>query len=185
MIDSGTELGLAEIPSVRESVDTGEIGEFMPQLRALVAVNQASEHIAVVRVNGITSVMTYPAAAGRGGGFGGGGQRQYIAGQAALIHLDGWTWEDMEIKRTGAMHIIFPSLGGGRGGRGGGGEVPTEILAQFGLAPGAGTLTEAKRQYDLQIQKLNDFFDDARKYKSAKAANMPGFKPDLKFEAMI
>jgi hypothetical protein len=42
-----------------------------------------------------------------------------------------------------------------------------------------------KRQYDLQIQKLNDFFDDARKYKSAKSANMPGFKPDLKFEAMI
>jgi len=186
MIDSGTELGLAEIPSVRESVDTGEIGEFMPQLRALVAINPESEHIPVVRVNGITSVMTYPASSGRGGGGGAGGQRQYIAGQAALIHLDGWTWEDMEIKRTGAMHVIFPSLGGGRGGRGGGGgDIPAEVLAQFGLAPGAGTFTEAKRQYDLQIQKLNDFFDDARKYKSAKSANMPGFKPDLKFEAMI
>jgi imidazolonepropionase-like amidohydrolase len=185
MIDSGTEIGLAEIASVRESVDTGELGEFMPQLRALVAINVESEHIGVVRVNGITSAMTYPASSGRGGGGGAGGQRQFIAGQAALIHLDGWTWEEMEIKRTGAMHIIFPSLGG-RGGRGGGGgDIPAEILAQFGLAPGAGTFTEAKRQYDLQIQKLNDFFDDARKYKSAKAANMPGFKPDLKFEAMI
>ena len=57
MIDSGTELGLAEIDSVRESVDTGELGEFMPQLRALVAVNPGSEHFGVVRVNGITSVM--------------------------------------------------------------------------------------------------------------------------------
>src|SRR5437016_5055485 len=104
MIDSGTEVGLSEIPAVRESVDTGEIGEFMPQLRALVAINPESEHIPVVRVNGITSVMTYPASGGRGGGggFGAGGARQYIAGQAALIHLDGWTWEEMEIKRAGA-----------------------------------------------------------------------------------
>ena len=60
MIDSGTELGLSEISSVRESVDTGELGEFMPQLRALVAVNPESEHFGVVRVNGITSAMTFP-----------------------------------------------------------------------------------------------------------------------------
>ena len=57
MIDSGTELGLSEISAVRESVDTGELGEFMPQLRALSAVNPESEHFGVVRVNGITSVM--------------------------------------------------------------------------------------------------------------------------------
>ena len=61
MIDSGTELGLSEIPSTRETVDTGELGEFMPQLRALSAVNPESEHFGVVRVNGITSVMTFPA----------------------------------------------------------------------------------------------------------------------------
>src|SRR5262245_19433592 len=38
MLDSGTESGLSEVPAVRETVDTGELGEFMPQLRALVAV---------------------------------------------------------------------------------------------------------------------------------------------------
>src|SRR5947208_2157921 len=95
MIDSGTELGLSEVSSTRETVDTGELGEFMPQLRALSAVNPESEHFGVVRVNGITSVMTYPAS---GGGGGGGGQ-QHISGQAALIHTDGWTWEDMAIER--------------------------------------------------------------------------------------
>src|SRR5262249_56191076 len=58
MIDSGTELGLSEVPAERVTVDTGEIGEFMPQLRALSAVNPDSEHFPVVRVNGITSVMT-------------------------------------------------------------------------------------------------------------------------------
>ena len=60
MIDSATELGLEEIEAIRETVDTGEMGEFMPQLRALVAVNPGSEHFPVVRVNGITSAMTFP-----------------------------------------------------------------------------------------------------------------------------
>src|SRR5438874_11559014 len=70
MIDSGTELGLSEVPAERVTVDTGELGEFMPQLRALIAVNPDSEHFGVVRVNGITSVVTYPAARA-GGGRGG------------------------------------------------------------------------------------------------------------------
>src|SRR6266404_7097827 len=130
MIDSGTELGLSEVSAVRETVDTGEIGEFMPQLRALVAVNPESEHFPVVRANGITSVMTYPASGGRGGRGGGGGQ--IIAGQAALIHMAGWTWEDMEINRSAAVQINFPAIAG-RGGRGGGNpDFPDELAALFG-----------------------------------------------------
>ncbi|MGA3190458.1 MAG: amidohydrolase, partial [Bryobacteraceae bacterium] len=58
MIDSNTELGLSEISAERVTVDTGELGEFMPQLKALSAVNPESEHFPVVRANGITSVMT-------------------------------------------------------------------------------------------------------------------------------
>src|SRR4051812_47784800 len=117
MIDSGTELGLSEVPAERVTVDTGEIGEFMPQLRALIAVNPDSEHFPVVRVNGITSVMTFPSSGGGGGGRRGGGSAQYISGQAALIHTDGWTWEEMSIDKSAAVHLIFPSLGraGGRG----------------------------------------------------------------------
>src|SRR5579862_2193327 len=51
LIDSATNLGLAEISAVRESVDTGELGQFMPQLHAQVAVNPESEHFGAVRVN--------------------------------------------------------------------------------------------------------------------------------------
>ncbi|MBZ5724581.1 MAG: amidohydrolase family protein [Acidobacteriia bacterium] len=183
MIDSGTELGLSEISAVRESVDTGELGEFMPQLRALVAVNPESEHFPVVRVNGITSVMTFPASGGRGGGRFGGGEQQFISGQAALIHTDGWTWEEMEINRSAAMHLIFPSRGG-RGGRGGGAPpdaVPEIIPGAAGAAGGA----NAQRTYLDQIAKISAFFDDARKYQKARTANAPGFHRDLKFEAMI
>ncbi len=179
MIDSGTELGLSEVSSTRETVDTGEIGEFMPQLRALSAVNPESEHFGVVRVNGITSVMTYPASSGgRGGGRG-----QIIAGQAALIHTDGWTWEDMAIERTAAIHVLFPQLGG-RAGRGGG-PVPDAILEMIPGATGATGFTAAKRAYDLQVAKLTDFFDQARQYQKELAAKAPGFKRDLKMDAMV
>jgi hypothetical protein len=54
MIDSGTTLGLSEIGAERVTVDTGELGEFMPQLKALIAVNPDSATFAVTRVNGIT-----------------------------------------------------------------------------------------------------------------------------------
>jgi hypothetical protein len=183
MIDSNTELGLSEISAERVTVDSGELGEFMPQLRALIAVNPDSEHFGVVRANGITSVMTFPAAGGRGGR--GGGGTQYISGQAALIHMDGWTWEDMEINRDAAVHLIFPSIAS-RGGRGGAANVDfADELPAFGGGGAAATFAEAKRNYDVQIAKLTEFFDNARNYRKEKTANLPGFKRDLKYEAMI
>jgi len=53
--------------------------------------------------------------------------------------------------------------------------------------PGGGptTYAERKRQYDQQIQKLNDFFDAARQYQKERTGNAPGFKHDLKMDAMI
>jgi imidazolonepropionase-like amidohydrolase len=174
MIDSGTTLGLSEISSERVTVDTNEIGEFLPQMKALIAVNPDSATFAVTRVNGITSAMTYPAS-GRGGGGRGAAATQFIAGQAALIHLSGWTWEEMEISRGAAMQLNFPSLGGGRG------------EAAESPDPGRGpvSFTEAKRQYDQQIQKINDFFDAAHQYQKERAANAPGFTKNLKMEAML
>src|SRR5438477_12017847 len=182
MIDSGTELGLSEIPAVRESVDTGELGEFMPQLHAVIAINPESEHFGVVRVNGITTALTFPlSGAGRGGRFGGGGDRQIIAGQAALIHTAGWTWEDMTVNRSAALHLIFPSIGE-RGGRG----IPTpdSSLEMIPSAAG-GSYSQSRRLYEQSIDKLNEFFDQARQYQKEKAARAAGFRPDLKMEAML
>ena len=164
MIDSATELGLQEIESVRETEDTGEIGQFMPQLRALAAVNPASEHFPVVRVNGITSVMTYPSsgstgAGGGGGGRFGGGERQFISGQAALIHTDGWTWDDMAVKPYAALHLIFPAMP--RAGRGGvtGNPDATPAAVAGGAAGGA---AQARQAYQTQIDSINQFFGTRR-----------------------
>jgi len=179
MIDSATQLGLSEISAIRETVDTGELGEFMPQLRALASVNPDSEHFAVARIAGVTGAMTFPAGGGGGGRFG--GARQYISGQAALIHTFGWTWEDMAVSGSAALYVQFPSLGpsGGRGG-----PLPENIAELLG-EPGAGTFTEMTRTYKQELAKLADFFDEARRYQKAKAANAAGFVPDLKYEAML
>jgi imidazolonepropionase-like amidohydrolase len=171
MIDSATEIGLSEIGSIRETNDVGELGQFNPQLRALIAVNPESEHIPVTRANGITSVITLPATISGGRAA---GATPVIAGQAAMIRLDGWTWEDMAVERTAAMQLIFPTLQT-RPARPGGGE-------------GAGPTipyTDAKRAYDQRIRELTDFFENARRYQKARAAQQPGFKPDLHYEAMI
>lgn len=188
LTDSGTELGLSEISAERVSVDTSEIGEFMPQLRALIAVNPESEHLPVVRVNGITSAVSFPAPVRGGGGGGGrgGGGTQYISGQAALIHLNGWTWEEMEVNRSAAMQLNFPSLRG-RGGRGGGNPDfnPDDIFGNAGPGGGVNGFAAQKKAYDDQIAKINEFFDAARQYQKERTANAPGFKKDLKMEAML
>ena len=163
MIDSATEIGLSEIGSVRETSDTAEIGDFNPQLCAIVAVNPASEHIPVTRANGITSVIAAPS-----GGI--------VSGQAALIHLDGWTWQEMGIRPSAAMLLQFPVLQ--VASRRFAVEIPGEDRPRA-------TLAEARRNYERRIQRLREFFEQARRYRKAKAAGAPGFETDLKLEAML
>jgi len=178
MIDSGTQMGLSEIGSTRESVDTGELGKYDPQLRAEIAINPASEHIPVTRANGISSVISLPMAiGGDGGGRRGGAPPSVIAGQAALVHLDGWTWEEMDIKKSAGVAMRIPtilSLGGRLGA-----DLPS------GPDGGRGGFTEAKKNYENELRELREFFEQARRYQKAKAANQPGFHPDLKMEAML
>lgn len=178
MIDSGTELGLSEIGSIRESVDVGEIGKFDPQLRAEVAINPGSEHIPVTRANGITTVISLPmGAGGEGGGGRRGGGGSIISGQAALVHLDGWTWEEMDIKKSAAMAMHMPTILSG-GGRFGGGDLPPDVAARF-------SFSESKKNYETELRELKEFFEEARRYQKAKAAGEKGLKTDLKFEAML
>jgi len=167
MIDSGTEVGLIEINAVRETEDVQEIGKFNPQLVAATAVNPSSEHIEVTRVNGITTVATMP-------------DGVLISGQVSLMHLNGWTTDEMGVKPRAGMHMTMPSirLPGGRGGfssdadtGGGGGGTTTGF-------------TELKRAFDKEMAELNEYFESARRYKVSKAAKAADFKPDLKLEAM-
>lgn len=170
MINSGTTVGLAEIGSVRESNDTGELGMFNPQLRPLVAMNPESEYIPVVRANGITMTALLPVAPG--GRHSDGANAQTIGGQISLAHMAGWTWEEMEVRRTGGMHLSYPVI-----------PVVSVDPLTFSARRGV-NYPNAKRQHDVQVQELTGFFDDARAYWTAKKAGV-AVKADLKFEAMI
>jgi len=161
MIDSASTIGLSEIGAVRETSDVAEIGKFNPQLRASIAVNPDSEHIPVTRANGITSVIALPDGVG-------------LSGQASLINLNGWTTEEMEVKRSAAMHLHMPTIGGSPG-RG--------YAAMFG-GPRV-TYEEAKKNFAKEMADLNNFFEEAHRYSQAKAAKLPGFQTNLKLEAML
>ncbi len=168
IINSATNIGLSEISSIRETNDTGELGDFNPQLRALIAINPETEHIPVVRANGISTVITLP---GGGGGFGGGGSG-IIMGQAALIHLDGYTYEEMEINRMAAYQMRFPTMAS-----------RTFDFETFQTT--RGSFADAKRRFDTQMQEIHRFFAESRAYMQAKQARTPGLKVNLKYEAMI
>ncbi len=148
-IDSGTTIGLTEIGQVAATVDVNEIGDFNPHLRAIVAVHPASEIIPVTRVNGITTVLTAP----RGG---------ILSGQAALINLDGWTWEEMRVKEPVGIYFNFPTIPSGR----------------F-FSPGAPqarprSFEEARRERDERLQRVKRLLDDARAYARMKKAASAG-----------
>ncbi|MFB3825308.1 MAG: amidohydrolase family protein [Bryobacteraceae bacterium] len=160
LIDSGTQLGLAEIASVRETSDTQDLGDFKPQLRAAVAVNPESEHLAVTRANGITAAITSPS-----GGI--------IAGQAALLHLDGWTREDLALRPSVAMRLDYPQIQTSSGSMG--------METRRSRTPYA----ELKKRYEQQLRDLDQFFESARRYRKAKAAGASDFRTDLKLEAML
>jgi imidazolonepropionase-like amidohydrolase len=166
LIDSGTTLGLNEIGSIQETRDTTELGDFNPHAKAIVALNIHSETIPVARANGITTVLTGPTG-------------RLVAGQAALINLDGWTWQEMSLRAPAAMAMEYPRLGGGGGRRGGG-----------GFQQGAQGGDAARQQAQRQIESLRNKLDEAKAYAQArearaKDASIPGRPTDLILDALI
>lgn len=95
LIDAGTYLGLAEVGSVHETNDYSEIGDIIPQMDALTAVNPNSVLIPVTRVHGVTTVLTSPS----------GGR---MPGTAALINLHGYTPVQMHLGGVKAVMLNFP-----------------------------------------------------------------------------
>lgn len=165
LIDSGTTLGLTEVGSVQETRDTTEIGDFSADAKAIVAVNPNSELIPVSRANGITTVLTSP----RG---------RLVAGQAAIINLDGWTWQEMAVKQVAAMAMEYPRLSFGGGGGGGGFRQQQQ--------QGGDPRTAALQQVEALKKKLEEAAAYAKaKDARAKDASLPARTTDLVLEALI
>jgi imidazolonepropionase-like amidohydrolase len=89
------------------------------------------------------------------------------------MHLEGWTWEDMAIKPSAVMDMLFPQIQA----------VPRQFAAIFG-GP-ARTFAEEERRYREELQHASEFFENARRYEKAKAARDPDFHQDIRLEAML
>src|SRR5215831_8475210 len=161
MIDCGTSLGLTEIGSIQETHDTTELGDFNPHMRAIVAVQPNSELIPVARANGITTAITHPSG-------------RLVSGQAALINLDGWTWQEMTVKAPAAMWMEYPRAPRGRG-------------AGFVQAEGAANVAQLRER---QLAALRQKLEDAQAYAKAKEAraadkSLPPRPMDFVLEALV
>lgn len=96
LISLNSNLGLVEISALRASRDMQEVGDYNPEVRALVAYNTDSEVIPTVRSNGILLVESAPS----------GGR---ISGVSSLMKTDGWNWEDAVYSRDMGLHLYWPS----------------------------------------------------------------------------
>jgi imidazolonepropionase-like amidohydrolase len=170
MIDAATTMGLAEIgQGANATIDAAEIGTNNANAKAISGINPHSSHINVTRVNGITTVMSAPS-----GGM--------IAGQGAVINLNGSTQADMTVEGSAALVINFPRVvaggfGGGGGGFGGGGQQQTDF-------------NELIRRRDAQIDELKKLFTNALNHGRAMEAfakdkTLPAPATSLSLEAML
>ena len=165
MIDAFTRMGLAEIPQgANATMDVNETGSMNANAKAITGINPHSSHINVTRVNGITTVLSAP-----GGGT--------VAGQSAVINLNGSTQADMSVVPQMGLVINFPRIA---------------LFSGFtpGVGPNAVDFNTAQRRRNEQVDELKKIFTDAENYARAKDAyakdrSLPYPATDLRLEAMV
>jgi len=158
LIETSSTIGLSEIGAVKATQDFSEIGTINPNVRAESSINPDSEIIPVTRANGIGLAVAMPS-----GGL--------LSGKAALIMLDGWTWEEMVVKAPVGMVLNWPAM---------------NLSDSYGLKQ---TNEEALKKIKGQLDELDDIFRKARAYKTAIDAagdkDIPYHGRDLRWESLI
>ena len=154
--DSVTRLGLTEIGAVAVTSDFSELGDNNPHLEAATAVHPASEIIPVTRANGTTHAVAAP-------------QGNGISGQGSLIHLDGWTIEEMFVENV-YMVVRWPNL-------------QTRGFDRATFTAFNRSYAEAKEEYETSVADLEAMLDTARRY-AASAVNDDPTQRNFKLEAL-
>lgn len=96
-IAPNTNLGLTEIEAAKATLDYAEIGQYNPNLRALIAYNTDSDIIPTVRSNGILMAQITP-------------QGGILSGTSSVVQLDAWNWEDAAFYKDEGMHLNWPQM---------------------------------------------------------------------------
>jgi imidazolonepropionase-like amidohydrolase len=157
-------LGLTEIDAVRATQDTTEVGDYTPDVQSWVAVNPDSELLPVARANGIAYFEPVP-----NGGI--------VSGQSALLSMDGWTYEQMIVKKPVALHVHWPSL-----------DLNTTPKEKSPDKNNWKSLDDQAKERRAKLKALADFFEEAQAYAKAKDAATNGSPAPEKipaWEAML
>ncbi|MGQ0628066.1 MAG: amidohydrolase family protein, partial [Phycisphaerales bacterium] len=152
LISPTTELGLSEITAVKQMMDVNEAGEITPEAFAAVSVNPDSTLLPVTRTNGVLIAGVFP-----GGGV--------IPGRASVMRMEGWTWEDMTVKREAGLVVSWPQMR----------TISAPWMDQ--------NEDEQRRATTQRLDTIRETFKLARAYRQGKGAN-PATPTDLRWEAV-
>jgi imidazolonepropionase-like amidohydrolase len=156
LIDGGTGVGMQEVGSQPETIDRDDVGEIIPHLQALTAVNPNSVVIPVTRLNGVTTVIAEPV----GGLF---------PGTAALVRMHGYTPEQMLVAPNARYVVLeFPRTGR----RGGFDQRPEEEIQKAAQ-------TAMKRLDDTWDAALQAVRMDSAAQRSPEAGRTRAYAPAL------
>ncbi len=148
-----TTLGLTEIDAVRSTRDMSEAGSFNPNARAETAYNPDSELIPTVRSNGVLLANASP-------------QGGTISGQSSLMRLDGWTREDLAVKRVSGLFLNWPSM---------------EVSNAWWMRKPA---EEQRKDIEKNVRSVYELFENARAYSATVKAGVDTTLRDIRYEAM-
>lgn len=161
MMDALSQVGLVEVNAVAATDDQAEMGTYNPHLAATTAIHPASEVIPVTRANGVTHVLAAPQTDSGG----------VIPGRAAVIHLDGWTVEEMLEESSQTLVITWPG-------------VVTRSFDFSTFSFKESPFKEAEETAQKAQNELRDWFDAARHYAQATAGGTVRAARNLKLEAL-
>ena len=132
-ISPNTTLGMTEIDAVRATKDFDEVGKFNPNVRSLIAYNTDSKILKTVRTNGVLITQATP----RGG---------IISGSSSVMFLDGWNWEDAQLRSDDGIHLNWPS---------------TYNTYGWWAEPGS---TSKNKNYKKGVEEIKEYFEIAKSY---------------------
>ena len=146
-IAPNTTLGLVEIDAVRPTRDQDELGEFIPNVRSIIAYNAESKVVESLRPNGVLIAQITP----RGG---------TISGTSSIVQLDAWNWEDAVVKVDDGVHINWPN---------------SYARGRWWL--GESSAYKPNKNYQEEIENIKSFILNSKTYgKSTPKKNNEAFK---------
>ena len=141
-----TDLGLAEVSSVRATLDNDETGLVNPNVRSIIAYNTDSELIPTLRFNGILIAQIRA--------FGG-----LISGTSSIVQLDAWNWEDAIFQADEGIYMNWPNR-----------ETRQFDFSTFTFK------TSPNERYDQYIAELTEIFAESRNYRKGDYGNKVNLK---------